>query len=79
MPKRTQKDLSQLTQTVETQVTPLLEPAKEQDTTHRATRVGYIPLGQILPDRFQSRVILPPKSKKLSLREKSTVIKLLNL
>ena len=63
MPKRTHKDLSQLTQTVETQVTPLLEPAKEQDTTHRATRVVYIPLGQILPDRFQSRVILPPEIK----------------
>ena len=63
MPKRTHKDLSQLTQTVDTQVTPLLEPAQEQVATHRATRVVYIPLGQILPDRFQSRVILPPDIK----------------
>ena len=63
MPKRTHKDLSQLTQTVETQATPLLEPVKEQGTVHRATRVVYIPLGQVLPDRFQSRVILPPEIK----------------
>lgn len=63
MPKRTHKDLSQLTQTVETQTTGLLEPAQEQVTTHRATRVVYIPLRQVLPDRFQSRVILPPEIK----------------
>jgi ParB-like chromosome segregation protein Spo0J len=63
MPKRTHKDLSQLTQTVETQAAPLLEPAQEQVTTHRATRVVYIPLRQVLPDRFQSRVILPPEIK----------------
>ena len=63
MPKRTHKDLSQLTQTVETQAAPLLEPVKEQGTAHRATRVVYIPLGQVLPDRFQSRVILPPEIK----------------
>ncbi len=43
MPKRTHKDLSQLTQTIETQAAPLLEPVKEQGTTHRATRVVYIP------------------------------------
>ncbi|HLO13882.1 MAG TPA: hypothetical protein VK206_03570, partial [Anaerolineales bacterium] len=60
MPKRTHKDLSQLTQTVETQAAPLLEPAREQGIAHRATRVVYIPIGQVLPDRFQSRVILPP-------------------
>lgn len=63
MPKRTHKDLSQLTQTVETQASGLLEPVKEQGTTHRATRVVYIPLSQVLPDRFQSRVILPPEIK----------------
>jgi len=63
MPQRTHKDLSQLTQTEETQVGGLLEPAKELDTTHRPTRVVYIPLSQILPDRFQSRVILPPEIK----------------
>ena len=60
MPKRTHKDLSQLAQTGETQVTGLLEPVKEQESTHRTTRVVYIPLSQVLPDRFQSRVILPP-------------------
>jgi ParB-like chromosome segregation protein Spo0J len=63
MPKRTHKDLSQLTQTVETQATSLLEPVQEQATTHRATRLVYIPLGQVVPDRFQSRVILPPDIK----------------
>jgi hypothetical protein len=63
MPKRTHKDLTQLTQTVETQTTGLLEPSQEQVTTHRATRVVYIPLRQVLPDRFQSRVILPPEIK----------------
>ena len=63
MPKRTHKDLSQLTQTVETQVTGLLEPVQEQVATHRATRLVYIPLRQVVPDRFQSRVILPPDIK----------------
>lgn len=63
MPKRTHKDLSQLTQTEETQVSGLLEPAKEPESTHRATRVVSIPLSQVLPDRFQSRVILPPEIK----------------
>ena len=63
MPKRTHKDLSQLTQAVETQDTGLLAPVQEQVTTHRATRLVYIPLGQVVPDRFQSRVILPPDIK----------------
>lgn len=63
MPKRTHKDLSQLTQAVETQDTGLLAPVQEQATTHRATRLVYIPLGQVVPDRFQSRVILPPDIK----------------
>lgn len=63
MPKRTHKDLSQLTQTAETQATGLLAPVQEQATTHRATRLVYIPLGQVVPDRFQSRVILPPDIK----------------
>ncbi|MFZ1041866.1 MAG: hypothetical protein WCA79_08520 [Anaerolineales bacterium] len=63
MPQRTHKDLSQLTQTGETQVTGLLESVKEQESTHRTTRVVHIPLSQVLPDRFQSRVILPPEIK----------------
>jgi hypothetical protein len=63
MPQRTHKDLSQLTQTEETQVTGLLESVKDQAQTPRATRVVHIPLSQILPDRFQSRVILPPEIK----------------
>jgi hypothetical protein len=63
MPKRTHKDLSQLTQTPESQVNGLLDTAREQTPVHRATRVVYIPLNQVLPDRFQSRVILPPDLK----------------
>ena len=64
MPKRTHKDLSQLTQSTEAQqATGMLEPAQEQVAIHRATRVVYIPLRQVLPDRFQSRVILPPEIK----------------
>jgi hypothetical protein len=63
MPKRTTKDLSQLTQNVDSQGSSLLGSAQEQVPTHRATRVVYIPLGQILPDRFQARVILPPEIK----------------
>ena len=63
MPQRTHKDLSQITQTEETQVGGLLEPIRESEPSHRATRVVSIPLSQVLPDRFQSRVILPPDIK----------------
>lgn len=55
MPQRTHKDLSQLAQTGETQVTGLLELVKDQEATYRTTRVVHIPLSQVLPDRFQSR------------------------
>lgn len=41
----------------------MLEPVQEQVTTYRATRVVYIPLGEVVPDCFQSRVILPPEIK----------------
>lgn len=60
MPKRTHKDISQLTQTVETQSPDLVAAPPEQVTPQRASRVVSIPLSEILPDRFQSRVILPP-------------------
>jgi hypothetical protein len=63
MPKRTHKDLSQLSQTPESQVNGLLDITREQAPAQRATRVVYIPLSQVLPDRFQSRVILPPDLK----------------
>jgi ParB-like chromosome segregation protein Spo0J len=60
MPKRTHKDISQLTQTVETQSPDLVAAPTEQVAPQRASRVVSIPLSEILPDRFQSRVILPP-------------------
>lgn len=63
MPKRTHKDLKQLRQAEEPQVNGLLPstPAKEQ--SQRPARVVSVPLSQVLPDRYQARVILPPDLK----------------
>lgn len=63
MPKRTHKDLNQLRQAEEPQVNGLLPstPAKEQ--SQRSARVVSVPLSQVLPDRYQARVILPPELK----------------
>lgn len=63
MPKRTPKDLTQLRQNEEPQVNGLLPstPAKEQ--SQRPARVVSVPLSQVLPDRYQARVILPPELK----------------
>lgn len=64
MPKRTPKDLSQLRQPDRAQVDEILEGASpSSEVRERPTRVVAIPLSQILPDRFQSRVILPPEIK----------------
>lgn len=65
MPKRTiNKDLSRLGQSQEAQINGLVtaeRPAVEAGA--RLARVVSIPASQILPDRFQSRVILPPELK----------------
>ena len=65
MPKRTvNKDLSRLGQNEEAQITGLVaaeRPAAE--AAARPSRVVAIPLSQILPDRFQTRVVLPPELK----------------
>lgn len=63
MPKRTPKDLSQLRQNEEAQVNGLLAGAPASEAFLRPARVVSIPLSQILPDRYQSRVILPPELK----------------
>ncbi len=63
MPKRTPIDLSKLRQPEKAQVDEILTSAPAADATQRAARVVSIPLRQILPDRFQARVILPPEIK----------------
>ncbi len=63
MPKRTPKDLNQLRQAEEPQVNGLLSGTTAKETSQRPARVVSIPLSQVLPDRYQSRVILPPELK----------------
>jgi hypothetical protein len=65
MPKRTvNKDLSRLGQDQEAQITGLsLAERPAAEAAGRTSRVVAIPLSQILPDRFQTRVILPPELK----------------
>jgi hypothetical protein len=65
MPKRTvNKDLSRLGQPEEAQINGLMAAQKPPvEAAARSARVVSIPLGQILPDRFQTRVILPPELK----------------
>lgn len=65
MPKRTPKNLNQLRQTEEPQVNGLLPSTstKEPSQSQRPSRVVSVPLNQILPDRYQARVILPPDLK----------------
>jgi len=65
MPKRTvHKDLSRLGQSEEAQITGLMAAEKPAaEAAARSARLVAIPLSQILPDRFQTRVILPPELK----------------
>jgi hypothetical protein len=60
--KRTPKDLENLFQDADSQAAGFFEPA-EQPSRLRTARVVTVPLSQCLPDRFQSRVILPPEIK----------------
>jgi hypothetical protein len=64
MPARTaNKDISGLNQGG-AQVEELLSGAQgADDSARRSARIVAIPLSQILPDRYQSRVILPPEIK----------------
>jgi len=66
MPQRTRnKDLSALLheeeRQAETQPGTPRKPAEE--AAPRASRIVGVPLSRVLPDRFQSRVILPPELK----------------
>jgi len=63
MPKRTPKKLDQLRQTEEPQVNGLLSSKPAKEPSQRPARVVSVPLSQVLPDRYQSRVILPPELK----------------
>lgn len=64
MPARTaNKDIRSLNRG-EAQVEGILSGARDgDDAARRSTRIVAIPLAQILPDRFQSRTILPPELK----------------
>jgi hypothetical protein len=64
MPARTaNKDIRSLNRG-EAQVEGILSGARDgDDAARRSTRIVAIPLSQILPDRFQSRTILPPELK----------------
>jgi hypothetical protein len=68
MPQRQHVDLSKLRSEQEEgdQITGLVgrtTAAEEMAPEQRAVRVVAVPLSQILPDRFQARVILPPEIK----------------
>lgn len=63
MPKRTHKDLNQLRQNEEPQVNGLLLSTPTKEASQRPARVVSVPLSQVLPDRYQARVILPPELK----------------
>jgi hypothetical protein len=66
MPQRTRnKDLSALLHEEESQAgTQALERgAPAEEAARRASRIVGVPLSRVLPDRFQSRVILPPELK----------------
>jgi hypothetical protein len=60
--KRTPKDLESLFKDADSQAAGFFK-SDEQLTRQRTARVVTVPLGQCLPDRFQSRVILPPDIK----------------
>jgi len=57
--KRTKKDLSNLFDAGDSQAAGYFESEGQQVVAQRAARVVSVPLSQCLPDRFQSRIILP--------------------
>ena len=67
MPTRQHVDLSKLRseRSDEDQITGLVAgtPTADTQAPPRAVRVVAVPISQVLPDRFQTRVILPPELK----------------
>jgi DNA-binding transcriptional ArsR family regulator len=61
--KRTRKDIGNLLTEQDSQAAGFF-PQEVAPTPARAARVIMIPLGQCMPDRFQSRIILPPEIKR---------------
>ncbi len=61
--KRTRKDLGNLLGEQDNQAAGFFN-AEAVQAPARAARIIMIPLGQIMPDRFQSRIILPPDIKR---------------
>ena len=61
--KRTKKDLNNLFDASDSQAAGYFEPESQQPVAQRAARVVSVPLSQCLPDRFQSRIILPYEIK----------------
>jgi hypothetical protein len=57
--KRTKKDLNNLFDASDSQAAGYFEAEGQQAVAQRAARVVSVPLSQCLPDRFQSRIILP--------------------
>lgn len=57
--KRTKKNLNNLFDAGDSQAAGYFETEETHPTAQRAARVVSIPLSQCLPDRFQSRIILP--------------------
>lgn len=57
--KRTKKDLNNLFDVSDSQAAGYFETEGQQPAAQRAARVVSVPLSQCLPDRFQSRIILP--------------------
>jgi len=57
--KRTKKDLNNLFEADDSQAAGYFQSEDRQMVAQRAARVVAVPLSQCLPDRFQSRIILP--------------------
>ena len=61
--KRTKKDIDTLFDASDSQAAGYFESDDQQPAAQRAARVVSVPLSQCLPDRFQSRIILPLEIK----------------
>jgi len=59
MAKRSSKNIENLFDDTDSQAAGYFESERRQPVAQRAARVVTIPLSQCLPDRFQSRIILP--------------------
>jgi hypothetical protein len=61
--KRTKKDINNLFDDGDSQAAGYFEADVPQPVAQRAARIVAVPLSQCLPDRFQSRIILPLEIK----------------